>query len=33
MARRILFLVSAIPEGGQWRCVRGTQAFRFEFRD
>ena len=25
--------VSGIPEGGQWRCVRGAQAFRFEFRD
>ena len=25
--------VSGVPEGGQWRCVRGAQAFRFEFRD
>lgn len=25
--------VSGVPEGGQWRCLRGTQAFRFEFRD
>lgn len=25
--------VSGVPEGGQWRCVRGGQAFRFDFRD
>ncbi len=25
--------VSGVPEGGQWRCVRGTQAFRFDFGD
>jgi hypothetical protein len=25
--------VSGVPEGGQWRCVRGTRAFRFDFRD
>ncbi|CAN5331108.1 hypothetical protein BH18ACT12_BH18ACT12_05210 [soil metagenome] len=25
--------VSGVPEGGQWRCVRGGQAFRFEFSD
>jgi hypothetical protein len=25
--------VSGVPEGGQWRCVRGNQAFRFEFSD
>ncbi len=25
--------VSGVPQGGQWRCVRGTQVFRFDFRD
>jgi hypothetical protein len=25
--------VSGVPEGGQWRCVRGGRAFRFEFKD
>ena len=25
--------VSGVATGGQWRCVRGGQAFRFEFRD
>jgi hypothetical protein len=25
--------VSGVPEGGQWRCVRGTKAYRFEFGD
>jgi hypothetical protein len=25
--------VSGVPEGGQWRCVRGGQAFRFDFGD
>jgi len=25
--------VSGGPLGGQWRCVRGAQAFRFEFGD
>jgi hypothetical protein len=24
---------SGVPEGGQWRCVRGKQAYRFEFGD
>jgi hypothetical protein len=32
-ARFVCTRVSGIPEGGQWRCLRGTQAFRFEFRD
>ena len=27
------YRVSGVPEGGQWRCVRGTRAFRFEFSD
>jgi hypothetical protein len=25
--------VSGVPEGGQWRCVRATKAYRFEFGD
>lgn len=25
--------VSGVPEGGQWRCTRAAQAFRFEFKD
>lgn len=25
--------VSGVPEGGQWRCTRRAQAFRFEFKD
>ena len=25
--------VSGVPEGGQWRCVRGRKAYRFEFGD
>jgi hypothetical protein len=25
--------VSGIPEGGQWRCVKGTRAYRIEFGD
>ncbi|WP_445151516.1 hypothetical protein [Baekduia sp. Peel2402] len=25
--------VSGVPEGGQWRCTRRSQAFRFEFKD
>jgi hypothetical protein len=25
--------VSGVATGGQWRCVRSGQAFRFEFRD
>jgi hypothetical protein len=24
---------TGVPEGGQWRCVRRTRAYRFEFRD
>lgn len=24
---------SGVPEGGQWRCVRGAKAYRFEFGD
>jgi hypothetical protein len=24
---------SGVPEGGQWRCVRGGRAYRFEFGD
>ena len=31
--RFICTRVSGVPEGGQWRCVRGGQAFRFEFSD
>jgi hypothetical protein len=29
----LCYRVSGVPEGGQWRCVRGTRAFRFEFSD
>lgn len=25
--------VSGSPFGGQWRCMRGARAFRFEFKD
>jgi hypothetical protein len=25
--------VSGVPVGGQWRCVRGARAYRFEFGD
>ena len=25
--------VSGVPEGGQWRCVKGSRAYRFEFAD
>jgi hypothetical protein len=25
--------VSGVLEGGQWRCVRGARAYRFEFGD
>jgi hypothetical protein len=25
--------VSGSPFGGQWRCVSGSKAFRFEFKD
>jgi len=25
--------VSGAQFGGQWRCVSGTRAYRFEFRD
>ena len=25
--------VSGVPEGGQWRCVRKSKAYRFEFGD
>jgi hypothetical protein len=25
--------VSGVPEGGQWRCVKGTRAYRIEFGD
>ena len=27
------YRVSGVPVGGQWRCVRGARAFRFEFGD
>jgi hypothetical protein len=25
--------VSGVAEGGQWRCVKGSRAYRFEFSD
>jgi hypothetical protein len=25
--------VSGVAQGGQWRCVNGTRAYRFEFGD
>ena len=25
--------VSGVPQGGQWRCVKGSRAYRFEFGD
>jgi hypothetical protein len=25
--------VSGVPEGGQWRCVKDTRAYRFDFGD
>jgi hypothetical protein len=25
--------VSGVPEGGQWRCVKRSRAYRFEFGD
>jgi hypothetical protein len=24
---------SGVPQGGQWRCVRRSKAYRFEFGD
>ena len=29
----VCYQVSGTRLGGQWRCVRGRQAFRFEFGD
>jgi hypothetical protein len=25
--------VTGVPQGGQWRCVSGSRAYRFEFAD